>query len=214
MQNITTVVINCAGIGSRLGMGVPKSLIPINGQPLIYWQLKTLLQNIEDVRIVVGFRGNEVIRVVRELRTDVVFVINNEYARTQTGFSLGLGSKYAKEIVVSLDGDLLIHPDDWKNFINHSSEILCTCPVSSENPVCVILDQKKQVIGFTRETDKLEWTGLVKINSDKISQKLQNVFVYQLLESYLPMQHMIIRSCEIDTPGDYDKAGEWVSKNL
>ena len=35
-----SVVISCAGIGSRLGLGLTKALVQINGNSLISWQLK------------------------------------------------------------------------------------------------------------------------------------------------------------------------------
>ena len=39
MQTAKSVVITCAGIGSRLGLGTTKALIDINGKSLIHWQL-------------------------------------------------------------------------------------------------------------------------------------------------------------------------------
>ena len=62
-----TVVIGCAGIGSRLGLGQSKALINIHGKPLIHWQLE-LLAEVEDVRVVVGYQANEVIKTILEVR--------------------------------------------------------------------------------------------------------------------------------------------------
>ena len=50
-----SVVISCAGIGSRLGLGLTKALVDINGKSLISWQLK-LFECIKDVRVVIGFQ--------------------------------------------------------------------------------------------------------------------------------------------------------------
>ena len=52
MSSVKSVVISCAGIGSRLGLGQTKALIKINGKSLIAWQLD-LFKDVEDVRIVV-----------------------------------------------------------------------------------------------------------------------------------------------------------------
>ena len=60
MPSAKSVVISCAGIGSRLGLGNTKALIPIRGASLIGWQMQ-LFREVEDVRIVVGFQANEVI---------------------------------------------------------------------------------------------------------------------------------------------------------
>ena len=86
MSTIKSVVISCAGIGSRLGLATTKALINIHGKTLIRWQLE-LLKDIEDIRIVVGFQANEVIKEVLSYRDDVVFVYNHNYFETKTGAS-------------------------------------------------------------------------------------------------------------------------------
>ena len=78
MPSIKSVVISCAGIGSRLGLGLTKALVKINGQSLISLQLK-MFKDVEDVRIVVGFQANDIIEEVLKYRKDVVFVFNHRY---------------------------------------------------------------------------------------------------------------------------------------
>ena len=63
MQTALSVVISCAGIGSRLGLNSTKALINIDGKSLIAWQLE-LFKDVEDVRIVVGFQASLVIEEV------------------------------------------------------------------------------------------------------------------------------------------------------
>lgn len=58
MQFSKTVVLNCAGLGSRLGLGKTKALIDLAGKPLIHWQLD-MLKDIADVRIVIGFEAQD-----------------------------------------------------------------------------------------------------------------------------------------------------------
>ena len=40
MQTTKSVIISCAGIGSRLGLGTTKALIKIDGKSIIQWQLE------------------------------------------------------------------------------------------------------------------------------------------------------------------------------
>ena len=47
----TTVIICCAGMGTRLGIGTTKALVNICGKPLILHQLE-LLKDYKDIRIV------------------------------------------------------------------------------------------------------------------------------------------------------------------
>ena len=71
-----SVIISCAGIGSRLGLATTKALININGKSLIRWQLEQF-NDVEDVRVVVGFQAQDVIDEVLAYRKDVVFVYNH-----------------------------------------------------------------------------------------------------------------------------------------
>ena len=57
-----TIVISCAGMGTRLGIGTTKALIDIEGKPLILRQLE-LLKDFDDIRIVVGYQMEKVIEV-------------------------------------------------------------------------------------------------------------------------------------------------------
>ena len=79
-----SVVISCAGIGSRLGLGLTKALVQINGSSLISWQLK-LFKSVKDLRLVIGFQGGEIIDEVRKYRDDVIFCYNQRYFETKTG---------------------------------------------------------------------------------------------------------------------------------
>ena len=113
MPSIKSVVISCAGIGSRLGLGLTKALVKINGRSLISWQLE-LFKDVEDIRIVVGFQANDIIEEVLKYRQDVTFIFNHRYFETKTGASFYLGARHANDYVLEWDGDLLVHPDDVK----------------------------------------------------------------------------------------------------
>ena len=60
MLNDITIIICCAGMGTRLGIGTTKALVNVFGKPLILRQLD-LMKDIEDVRIVVGYQAEKVI---------------------------------------------------------------------------------------------------------------------------------------------------------
>ena len=113
MSSVKSVVISCAGIGSRLGLGLTKALVQINGRSLISWQLE-LFKDVEDIRIVIGFQANDIIEEVRKHRQDVIFIFNHRYFETKTGASFYLGARHANSEILEWDGDLLVHPDDVK----------------------------------------------------------------------------------------------------
>ena len=202
-----SIIISCAGRGTRLGIGTTKALIELEGKPLILRQLEMIPREI-DIRIVVGYQAQNVIDVVLPFRKDAVFVFNHDYLTTGTAASLSRGLVGANEMIVAMDGDLLVHPDDFKSLINSDEECVCGCIPGIDNPVLMTLDSNNNVIEFSREKGELEWTGLAQIQKNRLT--LGDKHVYQMLEALLPIKAKIIRSKEIDTPNDYKNAVNWV----
>ena len=96
MKNNITIVISCAGKGTRLGIGTTKALVDIEGKPLILHQLEQLGEY-DDIRIVVGYHAEEVIETVKKVRDDIKFVFNHDYETTGTADSFSKGMVGAKE---------------------------------------------------------------------------------------------------------------------
>ncbi|ANY65377.1 hypothetical protein BBD42_01995 [Paenibacillus sp. BIHB 4019] len=208
-----TIVISCAGVGSRLGMGTTKALVKILDKPIIQWQLE-LLKDFKDIRIVVGFQAKQVIETVLKIRKDVTFIFNHNYTNTGTGASLSLGAQYSNGMVVSLDGDLLVHPEDLLKFLSINEECLGYCIPSTEEPVYVELDEfdnDKKVTSFSRKNGSFEWTGLLQLNHENVTATKGHVF--EMVNNLLPIKGVFVRSIEIDTPSDYESAVKWVKEN-
>lgn len=110
-------------MGNRLGLGTTKALLEVDGKTLIVRYLEQL-QEEKDVRIVVGYQASSMIEAVLKYRSDVTFVFNHEYQNTGTGASVALAAKYANEYVLSLDGDLIVHPEDMKKILACQGEFV------------------------------------------------------------------------------------------
>lgn len=200
-----SVVISCAGIGSRLGLGLTKALVQINGSSLISWQLK-LFKNVEDLRLVIGFQGSEIIEEVRKYRDDVVFCYNQRYFETKTGASFYLGARHANDYSLEWDGDLLVHPDDVKRVLETEGEFICYAEKSSDEAVWVQTDEHGRVHAFSRERGDYEWTGPACISKNNLTYSSQNVF--NMFEPFLPMNGIKVRAYDIDTYNDYQRVQE------
>lgn len=207
MKDNKTIIISCAGMGTRLGAGVPKAIVNVGDKPIIIRQLE-LLDDFEDVRVVVGFQADKVIEIVQKYRKDVMFCFNNDFRTTGTAASFSKGLINAKEYAVALDGDLLVHPEDLKNFLEKDEELIGGCTPGTDNPVLMTLDDKERVIEFSREKGSLEWTGLAQIKTARLVSGTKHV--YQMLEPLMPIKVMKIRTKEIDTMHDYDNAVRWI----
>lgn len=200
-----SVVISCAGIGSRLGLGLTKALVQINGNSLISWQLK-LFKNVEDLRIVIGFQGGEIIEEVRKYRDDIIFCYNQRYFETKTGASFYLGARHANEYSLEWDGDLLVHPDDVQTIISSEGEFICYSDKSSDEAVWVQVDEIGNVLKFSRDYGDYEWTGPACISKKNLTYSSQNVF--NMFEPFLPMRGIKVRAYDIDTYNDYQRVQE------
>lgn len=200
-----SLVLSCAGIGSRLGLGLTKALVKINGRPLISWQLE-LLKDIEDIRIVIGFQAMEIIEEVRKHRDDVIFCYNHRYFETKTGASYYLGARHANEYTIEWDGDLLVHPDDVHKILTEEGEFLGYADISSEETIWVQTDEDGRVLAFSRERGDFEWTGPACLSKKNLIYSSQNV--YNMFEPYLPMKGIKIRAYDIDTYNDFKRVSE------
>ncbi len=205
-----TIIIGCAGMGNRLGLGTTKALIEIEGKPLILYHLQ-YLDNERDIRVVVGYQAEKVIEVVNSYRKDVLFVFNHDYKTTGTGASVVLASKYASEYILSLDGDLLIHPDDMKMVLECRHEFVGGNSIESDDPWMLQTYEQngiEMVSAFSKSAGNYEWNGVTQMKASKIIKGTGHVF--HLIEPYLPVEFMNIRTREIDTINDYERAIEWV----
>ena len=214
MQVSRTVIISCAGMGSRLGLGTTKALVEVEGKPLIMHHLEKLKDE-SDIRVVVGYQAEKVINVVRKYRKDVVFVFNHNYRETGTGASVALASQYANEYILSLDGDLIIHPDDMKKILECDHEFVSGGIPDTDEPWMLQTykdDGKEFVSAFSKNIGNYEWNGITQMKSAKIKNGQGHVF--QLIEPYLPIPFLELRTREIDTVNDYERAVEWVRNNF
>ena len=209
MQTSKSIIITCAGIGSRLGLNIPKCLLEINGKPLIVKHLE-MLEDIPNIYVVVGFKASQVIETVRKVRDDVIFLFNHDYLTTGNTDSLTCGSWFLDEYIVSLDGDLLVSKDDFFKVYNADGEILaCTKPRTRDCVFCNVQEANGEyfVTEFSKNSTQYEWSGLFQIHSSRLQTlPMKPYFIFEALISLLPIKAAFIDSMDIDTPQDYELA--------
>lgn len=201
-----TVVICCAGMGTRLGIGSTKALVDVGGKPLIIRQLE-LLKDYDDVRIVVGYQAEQVIRVVKDYRKDIMFAFNYQFETTGVAASLTKGIVGARKYVVAIDGDLIVNAQDFASFMTYPGECLGGSMPNSDEPVYMKLNMNNQVVGFSKEAGNLEWMGIAKLETKRLIAARHHVF--EMISPMLPIQAFSIRARDVDTPEDYEKMIDW-----
>ena len=123
----TQAVILAAGLGSRLGeltKDVAKCMIPANGVTLIQ-RILIQLDELEVSRIVlvVGYKADKLIKHISDLsiKTEVLFVYNDRYDKTNNIYSLYLARKYLCEMdTLLLESDLILGPHVLCGFLRES----------------------------------------------------------------------------------------------
>lgn len=204
----TTIIICCAGMGTRLGIGTTKALVNIKGKPLILHQLEQL-NRFDDIRVVVGFQAEKVIDVVKAYRKDIMFAFNYDYQTTGTLSSVAKAMISPREYTIVLGGDMYLHPDDFQTFLGNRHECIGFSRLRSSEPVLIHLDENENVIAFSKNKGEVEWSGLVKYRSSLFSNNYK--YVYEMLEPQLPIKGMEVRSIDIDTSEDYEKVVQWIN---
>lgn len=211
------VVINCAGTGRRLGLGKTKAMVSVLGEPLISWHLR-LVRDIDDIVVVAGYQAPELIDTVLAARPDAAFAFNHDYATTGTAASFVRGARGAVGDVISLDGDLLVHPEDFRTFLADDTPCVGVAPRTSADPWLTSVERVEGELaatGFHRDGDGLEWTGLTRVPGTLIDESVRTGHaeghVWELLTPHLPLPIRHVRTREIDTAADYDQAVAWLA---
>jgi choline kinase len=206
---VATVVIGAAGTGSRLGVGIPKCLVSVDGRSIIDHQLD-LLADVPDVRVVVGYREEQVVRHVVARRPDAIFVRNPAYSSTTTLHSTRLAVRHlGGRPFLALDGDLLLEPESFGAFLDRcqreGAPLIGVCPAGTDEAVFVSRGDDGAVTAFHRQPRaEFEWCGPAYLAPEHLEGS--DGYVYQALERFLPLSAQEVVAREVDTPGDLQRA--------
>ena len=201
----TSVIICCAGMGTRLGIGTTKALVDICGKPLIIRQLE-LLKEYDDIRIVVGYDAKKLVQTVTKYRRDLMIVFNYDYEKTGPGDSLRKALIGARDIVITLDGDTLQNKEDFYGFLKYDGECIAVAEnASNEGVLAEIING--EVVYLKKEHGNIQWSGIAKVKKERLCGN--DSYVYEMLNRYMPLKAFMMRIREINTQEDYENAIEW-----
>lgn len=212
MSPVKNAVIAAAGLGSRLGLGMPKCMISINKVPILAHMLELLLERVDTIVVVVGYREELIIEYCQNNFRDVIVARNPDFATTNTAQSLALGARFVEGKTIFLDGDLLVEKKSIDRFLKLAEAvdlILGVTQLKTEQPVYVDYtsgnDEYLTVNSFSRErATPFEWANLFVGPSD-VMDGAQH-YVFDELAKKLPAKAALIEVEEIDTPLDIERA--------
>lgn len=204
-----TIIICCAGMGTRLGIGTTKALVHIIDKPLITYFLEEL-KEYSDIRIVVGYQSEKLINKVNSIRKDIMFAFNKDYKNNGPAASMWKALVNAKEKILILDGDMVFEPGVLKKIINEYDEFIGYSRIKSDEPLYLNI-VNDTVVHFSNKETMYTWPGIIKINKDKIS--FGENYIYETIINSLPMKAVEINATEIDTQDDYERVINWINND-
>jgi choline kinase len=155
------------------------------------------------------------------VRRDAVIVTNADYDVTLAAASVTLGAQAARHrTVISLLGDVLVHPGDWASLLASTGMALGIGLASStEDAVYVDLDDEmSEVVSFreaSRQGSGMEytWTGVCRTSRD-MWHACDTGHVFQSLERHLPIKSVRMRAQEVDFQQDLPRAEAFADRFL
>ncbi len=91
-------LILAAGLGTRLRPITddrPKSMVEVNGKPILFKQVDNLLENgIKDITVIAGYKSEMMINAIGRRYKDVRIIVNDVYDKTNNMYSAYMASDY------------------------------------------------------------------------------------------------------------------------
>lgn len=226
-------VILAAGEGWRLipmGWDKPKCLLPCRDGTLLDNTLQSILEHgIRDVIIVVGYRRELVEEAARRHTVYCDFIVNQNYATTNTIHSLWLAREYLDEGILYFNGDVWFEPPVLSLLLQQSGSALAVdVKQCGAEEVKVTVDPSGRItrIGKSLPPDEAlgEFIGVAKFEHSACASLVQSLrryneelgrkdsFFETALDDILDRQAFMaaplgaLKAVEIDTPEDYARA--------
>lgn len=121
-------LILAAGLGSRLAPltdNLPKSLVAVNGKPILIKQIENLLMcNVNDITIVSGYKADILEKTVHKIYPKIKIVESKDYANTNNMYSAYLGIKNMGLVddFLMMNADVFFDSSVIKSLINFEAK--------------------------------------------------------------------------------------------
>lgn len=180
-------LILAAGIGSRLvplTESYPKSLVPVNGKPIIFKQIENLLCNgINDITVVTGYKSDILDEKLRELYPQVNIIINKDYITTNNMYSAYLCKDYLKnQEFLMMNADVYFDSNIIKDLLRCTSENAIAVDIGNYNEESMKIKLNNGVISdISKAISQNEAYG-VSIDIYKFSHNAGETFFNKCIE--------------------------------
>lgn len=158
-------LILAAGFGSRLAPitdNLPKSLVPVNGTPILFKQIDNLLKNgVEDITIVSGYKADILEKAVKEKYSKIKIIESVDYATTNNMYSayLGIQSVGTKGFLM-MNADVFFDCSVIAGLLCWKSENAIVTDIGSYNEESMKVIQKdNRIVAISKQITKEDALG-------------------------------------------------------
>ena len=189
-------IILAAGMGARLKPltdVTPKCLIPVNGKPMLEYQLECLATaGLEQCVLVVGYRASQIANRFgnNHLGMAISYVQNELFQKTNNLYSLWLARNHLDDDVLLLESDVLFEDDLIQQLIQHPAKSVAVVsryePPMNGTVILAANDIADAMVLKVNQTFGFNYTSALKtVNIYKLSESDIRSYVIPELSSFV-----------------------------
>lgn len=172
-------VILAAGIGTRLGLPIPKSMVLVGTQSIIHRQLDAFREvGIEDFIVVLGFERDHLRRHLENEPGQYTFVVNERFAESNTLYSLYLAREHITGPFFYANADVLL---DYRVIERIQADnapaalAIRTGPCAEEDVKVAVHNSQITRIGKRLEQSDGEFMGIARFDTETAQQLISTI---------------------------------------
>ncbi len=162
MKNVCAIIFS-AGKGTRMNNSLPKVLLKLGNQPIIFWVLKTLKSaDIKNIIVVVGYKANLVKKTILAEGFKVKFIEQKKLLGTADSLKVSLDKipdKCDTLLILFGDDSAFYKQETILEFLNYhiknrNKATFLTSYLEEPNPIGGLnLDDEGRVLGVLRQSE-------------------------------------------------------------
>lgn len=153
-------LILAAGFGSRLAPitnDIPKSLVPVNGKPILFKQIENLLENgIDDISVVSGYKANILEKAIHDIWPNINIIESVDYANTNNMYSAYLGIKSINpESMLMMNADVFFDSSVIKSLLECEAKNAIVTDIGTYNEESMkVVEKNSRLVEISKVISK------------------------------------------------------------
>ena len=174
-------LILAAGLGSRLAPitdNVPKSMVPVNGKPILVKQIENLLNNsVNDITVITGYKSEVIEELVRNNYPFINIIKSKDYINTNNMYSAYLAkNKLYGEGFLMMNADVYYDDIVITELLKEKYVNAIVTDIGTYNEESMkVTEENGRLVSISKQIDKEEALGC-SIDVYKFSPKAGKAF--------------------------------------